>query len=87
MIPEISGGGHFFDLASHQLDYLDFLLGPVKKVASVVLNQAGLYPAEDFVSAGFEFQNNVAGYWNTGVLLYHLKGTGIRLRSSVKRGL
>ncbi|MFZ0281420.1 MAG: Gfo/Idh/MocA family oxidoreductase, partial [Bacteroidales bacterium] len=61
VIPEISGGGHFFDLASHQLDYLDFLLGPVKKVASVALNQAGLYPGEDYVSAGFEFQNNVAG--------------------------
>ncbi len=65
VIPEISGGGHFFDLASHQLDYLDFLFGPVKKVASVALNQAGLYSAEDFVSAGFEFQNNIAvsGTW------------------------
>ncbi len=30
--PEISGGGHFFDLASHQLDYLDYLFGPVDKV-------------------------------------------------------
>ncbi len=24
VIPEISGAGHFFDLGSHQLDYLDF---------------------------------------------------------------
>ena len=39
--PEISGGGHFFDLASHQLDYLDFLFGPVQNVKSIVLNQAG----------------------------------------------
>ena len=63
--PEISGGGHFFDLASHQLDYLDFLFGPVQKVSSVVLNQAGLYAAEDFVSAGFEFPGNIAvtGNW------------------------
>ena len=59
--PEISGGGHFFDLASHQLDYLDFLLGPVQKVRSVVLNQGGLYEAEDFVSAVFEFPDNIAG--------------------------
>ena len=59
--PEISGGGHFFDLASHQLDYLDFLFGSVKTVRSVVLNQAGLYNAEDFVSAGFLFSDNVAG--------------------------
>ena len=64
VMPEISGGGHFFDLASHQLDYLDFLFGPVKRVASVVLNQAGLYRAEDFVTAGFEFQNKVAATGN-----------------------
>lgn len=59
--PEISGGGHFIDLASHQLDYLDFLFGPVQKVKSVVLNQAGLYKAEDFVSTEFVFSNGIAG--------------------------
>ena len=63
--PEVSGGGHFFDLASHQLDYLDFLFGPVQKVKSVVINHAGLYKAEDFVSAEFVFCNNVVatGTW------------------------
>ena len=61
VIPEISGGGHFFDLASHQLDYLDFLFGPIQKVKSVVLNQAGLYKAEDYVSAEFLFSDNIAG--------------------------
>jgi len=59
--PDISGGGHFFDLASHQLDYLDFLFGPILRVQSVVLNQAGLYEAEDFITAGFSFGNNIAG--------------------------
>ena len=59
--PDIAGGGHFFDLASHQLDYLDFVFGPVQKVKSVVLNLAGLYEAEDFVSAGFVFRDNIAG--------------------------
>ena len=59
--PKIAGGGHFFDLASHQLDYLDFLFGPVQKVKSLVLNQAALYKAEDFVSAEFLFENNIAG--------------------------
>lgn len=29
--PELSGGGLFFDLASHTLDLLDFLLGPIKE--------------------------------------------------------
>jgi predicted dehydrogenase len=59
--PGISGGGHFFDLASHQLDYLDFLFGPVQKVRSVALNQAGLYKAEDYVASEFLFGNGIAG--------------------------
>lgn len=59
--PKIAGGGHFFDLASHQLDYLDFLFGPVQRVHPVVINQAGLYKAEDYVSADFTFGNKIAG--------------------------
>jgi predicted dehydrogenase len=59
--PEISGGGHFFDLACHQLDYLDYLLGPIQKVRSIALNQSGLYKAEDFVTAEFIFPDNIAG--------------------------
>jgi predicted dehydrogenase len=73
--PEISGGGHFFDLASHQLDYLDFLLGPVKRVESIVLNQANLYQAEDFVAASFLFPENVAG---TGVWSFCISPEGNR---------
>ena len=61
VIPEISGAGHFFDLASHQLDYLDFLFGPVREISSLAINQGGLYKAEDFVSASFLFDNNIAG--------------------------
>jgi predicted dehydrogenase len=66
VIPEISGAGHFFDLGSHQIDYLDFLFGPVRKVSSLAINQAGLYNAEDFVSAGFLFDNSIAatGLWS-----------------------
>lgn len=66
VIPEVSGAGHFFDLASHQLDFLDFLFGPVRKVASVAVNQAGLYKAEDFVSASFLFDENIVstGIWS-----------------------
>ena len=65
VIPEISGGGHFFDLASHQLDYLDFLFGPIKDIKSTVTNQAGLYKAEDFVTADFVFPGNIiaTGTW------------------------
>lgn len=59
--PEVSGGGHFFDLASHQLDWLDFIFGPIIKVHSVVLNQGKLYRAEDYVSAEYLFRDNIAG--------------------------
>ncbi len=59
--PGISGGGHFFDLASHQLDYLDYLFGPVLETKSFVLNHGGLYNAEDFVTSEFTFSNNIVG--------------------------
>jgi predicted dehydrogenase len=64
--PGASGGGHFFDLASHQLDYLDFLFGPVTMVRSVALNQGGYYRSEDFVSAQFLFADNICcnGTWS-----------------------
>jgi len=69
--PEISGGGHFFDLGSHQLDWLDYVFGPVQKIKSTALNQGGLYKAEDFVTASFTFQNNISGIatWSFNVPL------------------
>ena len=64
--PEIAGAGHFFDLASHQFDYLDFLFGPVAEVKGIAVNQAGLYKAEDTVMGSFSFENGVVGTgtWN-----------------------
>ena len=38
--PAISGGGLFVDLASHQLDLLDYFLGPITDVSGVAANQA-----------------------------------------------
>ncbi|WP_163714241.1 Gfo/Idh/MocA family protein [Mangrovibacterium lignilyticum] len=62
--PKIAGGGLFYDLASHQLDYLDFLFGPVTNTTGLACNQAGFYPAEDTVSAIFTFKNGVIGTGN-----------------------
>ncbi len=59
--PEISGGGHFFDLASHTLDYLDYVLGPIEQVSGFASNQEGLYEAEDIVSGSYVFQSGVQG--------------------------
>ena len=59
--PEIAGAGYFYDLASHQLDILDYLFGPIKKAQSVVTNFAGLYKAEDTVMANFTFESGMMG--------------------------
>lgn len=59
--PEIAGGGYFFDLASHQLDFLDYLFGPVVAVGGTAANQAGQYPAEDIVAGYFRHASGVIG--------------------------
>lgn len=61
VFPEISGAGHFYDLASHQFDYLDFVFGPVTDVKGKASNIAGLYPAEDTVSGTWKHQSGVIG--------------------------
>jgi len=61
VLPEISGGGLFFDVGCHQLDLLDFLLGPISSARGHVVNQAGWYPAEDAVSASFAFESGAIG--------------------------
>jgi len=62
--PEHAGGGYFYDLAPHQLDFLDYLLGPVTEACGFASNQAGLYPAEDIVTGTFRFASGVQGTGN-----------------------
>jgi predicted dehydrogenase len=59
--PDISGGGHFMDLACHTLDLLDFLFGPIAVAGGAASNQGGYYPAEDIVSGSFRFQSGIHG--------------------------
>lgn len=59
--PSISGGGHFHDLASHQIDWLEYAFGPIKTVTGLSVNQAGLYPADDAVVASIQFESGVLG--------------------------
>jgi len=59
--PAISGGGHFHDLASHQFDLLEYILGPIKSANGIARNQAGLYDADDITVASFEFESGVLG--------------------------
>jgi len=59
--PDISGGGYFFDLAAHQLDYLDFVFGPIKSAIGHAANQGGLYSAADIITSSFTFASGVQG--------------------------
>ncbi|SDN89054.1 Gfo/Idh/MocA family protein [Alkalicoccus daliensis] len=58
---DLAGGGLFYDLASHTLDYLDFLLGPIKEVRGFASNQTGRFEVEDIVSGSYIFESSVHG--------------------------
>jgi len=59
--PKISGGGYFYDLASHQLDALDFLLGPIIEAKGFSENQSKEYKADDITVGIFKFDNDILG--------------------------
>lgn len=58
---EISGGGKFFDMAVHVLDYLQFYFGDLKEFQGLAKNLGGYYEVDDTVSASFCFENGVIG--------------------------
>jgi len=63
--PDISGGGYFYDLASHQLDIFDLYFGQGTLQSSQVLNLAGLYDAEDTVAAEIAYGDTLLkGKWS-----------------------
>ncbi len=59
--PEISGGGHFHDLASHQLDLLAYFFGDVIDAAGMKSNALHQNTAEDTISASFKFESELIG--------------------------
>src|SRR5512136_1797394 len=61
VVPEIAGGGKFLDLASHTLDFLDYVLGPIRSAQGMASNQGKLYRAEDVVTGAFVFESGVHG--------------------------
>ncbi|WP_057935606.1 Gfo/Idh/MocA family protein [Algoriphagus resistens] len=62
--PKLAGGGYFFDLASHQLDLMDFFFGRISHAQGFAANQAGAYEAEDIVAGSFVFESGVLGTGN-----------------------
>ena len=63
-----SGGGLFFDLGSHALDLLDFLLGPLRDYSGHACNSGSVYHVEETVVMHFLTQSGVPGVasWNFG---------------------
>lgn len=66
LIPEISGGGIFHDLAPHQLDLLYYFFGYPSHQHGISLNKGKHYEAADMIAAQALFPNNIlfTGNWN-----------------------
>ena len=62
----IAPGGYFDDLASHGLDLFNYLLGDIKEVHGISLNQQKNYSAKDAFTACWMHDNNItgSGSWN-----------------------
>ncbi|AYL94065.1 Gfo/Idh/MocA family protein [Mucilaginibacter celer] len=65
VLPELSGGGYFHDLAPHQLDLMLYYFGEPEKYHGFSLNQSCSTPADDHVCGQILFKNNVVvnGSW------------------------
>ena len=63
--PAIAGGGLFHDIAPHQLDLLYYLFGEVKEAFGFSVNTNPVYQADDTVTGGILFKNNIlfSGNW------------------------
>ena len=79
----IATGGYFDDLASHGLDLFTHLLGNIREVSGLSLNQQGLYSAKDTAAACWLHESGItgSGSWNFGcyeredkVAIYGSKG-------------
>ncbi len=62
---EESGAGYFYDLASHQFDFMDFFFGPIVDAKGDSKNVSKLYNLEDTVDAEWSFENGIngRGHW------------------------
>jgi predicted dehydrogenase len=85
---QVAGAGYFMDLASHTLNILDFILGPLEAVSGQAVNVATPVKVEDNVAMFFRTPNNVLGtaYWNFAASLQEdtieVSGTQARIALS-----
>lgn len=66
VVPELSGGGLFYDLAPHQLDIIQYIFGEAISHVGTSANQSGVHAAEDAVSGIMKLKGNIMfqGSWN-----------------------
>jgi predicted dehydrogenase len=64
--PAVAGAGYFFDLGSHMIDLVQFLVSPIADASGTSTNNKHLYDAEDIVCAQFACTTGVlgTGIWN-----------------------
>ena len=86
-----SGGGNFYDLASHQFDFLDFLFGAVSDARGRTGPLKKHYPVEDLICADYTFKSGIIGSsmhcyvasTNTNKDRIHIYGTNGEISFSV----
>jgi predicted dehydrogenase len=66
VVPELSGGGLFYDLAPHQLDIIQFIFGEAISHVGTAANQSDVHAAEDAVCGIMQLRDNILfqGSWN-----------------------
>jgi predicted dehydrogenase len=92
--PQVSGGGHFYDLAGHVLDLFDDWFGPLELLGSAATNSIPIQSAEDAVALTFRTADGALGSatWNfasaTNVDELIIEGTfgSLRLAAMSKSG-
>ena len=72
----VAGAGLFFDLASHCVDLVDFLAGPISNISGFAINTGGAYAVEDVTAAAFQVGDTVLG---TGIWNFNAPGKAARI--------
>jgi predicted dehydrogenase len=60
-LADVSGGGRWVEAGCHQIDLLDFYLGPVAEVRGFARNIRDIYPSPDTIAVTFAFESGVVG--------------------------